>query len=458
MASGVVGGQQSQDQPDQATTPRITAHRGFRDVYPQNTVAAMSGSSAFDVDRIEIDVVATSDGEIVSFHDAELDGLTDQTGAVGETPAEAVLDAEVLGSGETIPTLSETLAAVDPDITMNIEFKENGPLSWTAFGEQALAIAEGYPGEYYVSSFDPDALRAVREIDPAVDVAPIFFQNRAENLELARELDAEAVNVYYGLLDAEFVETVQNEGREVNTWTVDNWREARGPLALGVDGLIADQPYMNVQTAQPNPRVRVDSIAVGDGTTATARVDARFLYDGLSGGQIVLSLTDPAVATITDATAADVFGLSETAIVDDGSSAVVRFTDLERGVQETPGITEIHLADVSVEGEAAGTTDIEISVDQFDDETGATPTVDTRREVAVTGPPPVVAGAAPTDPDNDGLYEDLNGNGRLDYDDIVVLFEQFDSDAVRMHVDAYDFNENEQIDFDDIVTLYDDVN
>lgn len=221
-ASGVAVGQESQDRADQTTGPRITAHRGFRDVYPQNTVAAMSGSSAFDVDRIEIDIVATSDGEIVSFHDAKLDDLTDETGVVGETPAETVLEAEVLGSGETIPTLSETLAAVDSDITMNIEFKENGPLSWPEFSERALAIADTYPGEYYVSSFDPDALRAVREIDPEVDVALLFFQDRADNIELARELDAEAINVYYELLDAEFVETVQSEGREVNAWTIDS--------------------------------------------------------------------------------------------------------------------------------------------------------------------------------------------------------------------------------------------
>ncbi len=437
---------------------RITAHRGFRDVFPQNTVAAMEGTSRLGADRIEIDIVATSDGEIVSFHDADLDRLTDETGTVGETPAETVLDAEILDSGETIPTLSETLAAVDPDITMNIEFKENGPLSWTEFAERALAIADRYPGEYYASSFDPDALRAVRDTDPEVAVAPIFFQDRAENLEIARELDAEAINVYYGLLDADFVETVQNEGREVNTWTIDNWREAQGPLALGVDGLIADQPYMSLRTGRPNPRVRVDSVAVGNGSTATARVEARFLYNGLSGGSMTLSLTDPAVATITDATAADAFSISEAMTADDGSSVTIRFTDLDRNVQATPGITDIHLADVTIQGAAAGTTDMEIDVDQFNDEAGATPPIDIRRGLVITGPPPVVAGTPPTDPDNDGMYEDLNGNGRLDYNDIIVLFEQFDSDAVRMHVDSYDFNENSQIDFDDIVTLYDEVN
>ncbi len=37
------------------------------------------------------------------------------------------------------------------------------------------------------------------------------------------------------------------------------------------------------------------------------------------------------------------------------------------------------------------------------------------------GPQTVVGDAAPTDPDGDGHFEDLNGNGRLDYEDVQVL-------------------------------------
>lgn len=31
---------------------------------------------------------------------------------------------------------------------------------------------------------------------------------------------------------------------------------------------------------------------------------------------------------------------------------------------------------------------------------------------------------SPTDPDNDGLYEDINGNGRKDFNDIIMLFQE----------------------------------
>lgn len=223
---------------------QITAHRGYRDVFPQNTVAAAAGSARLGADRIEIDLVATSDGEIVVFHDAALNNLTDKSGLVGETPAERVLEAEVLSSGETIPTLAETLEATRPPVTMNLEFKESGPLSWTEFAERALRIASHYPGDYYASSFDPDAIRAVRDVDPNVAVAPIFGGNAAENLEIARELDAEAINVSTGVLDRDIVKTAHEEGRDVNVWTIDSWREASEPIELGVDGLIADYPNM----------------------------------------------------------------------------------------------------------------------------------------------------------------------------------------------------------------------
>ncbi|WP_135305506.1 glycerophosphodiester phosphodiesterase [Haloarcula amylovorans] len=229
---------------DSSEGPYSTAHRGYRDVFPQNTVAAVSGSAKLGADRIEIDLEATSDGEIVAFHDTRLDQLTDKTGLVAETHSKEVLEAEVLNSGETIPTLSETLAATRPPVTMNLEFKDRGPLSWEEFTERTLEIAYRYSGDFYASSFDHDAIRAVRQIDSSVDIAPIFGGNKDENLAVARELDAEALNCSTGVLDRELVETAHDEGRAVNVWTIDSWREAKMPIELGVDGLIADYPHM----------------------------------------------------------------------------------------------------------------------------------------------------------------------------------------------------------------------
>jgi PKD repeat protein len=60
----------------------------------------------------------------------------------------------------------------------------------------------------------------------------------------------------------------------------------------------------------------------------------------------------------------------------------------------------------------------------------------------------------PTDPDGDGIYEDLNGNGRLDFADVVLYFNQMEWIAANEPVSAFDLNGNERIDFADIVQLF----
>lgn len=50
-------------------------------------------------------------------------------------------------------------------------------------------------------------------------------------------------------------------------------------------------------------------------------------------------------------------------------------------------------------------------------------------------------------------FEDVNGNGRIDFDDVVVLFNNTEDTAVTDNVEAFDFNDNGRIDFDDVVDL-----
>ena len=60
----------------------------------------------------------------------------------------------------------------------------------------------------------------------------------------------------------------------------------------------------------------------------------------------------------------------------------------------------------------------------------------------------------PTDPDRDGLYEDLNANNRKDFNDVVLMFNQMQWIAANEPVSAFDFNGNGRIDFNDIVKLF----
>lgn len=60
----------------------------------------------------------------------------------------------------------------------------------------------------------------------------------------------------------------------------------------------------------------------------------------------------------------------------------------------------------------------------------------------------------PTDPDNDGLYEDVNGNGWLEYDDVRVFFEQILFAMKNEPEKLFDFDSNGFIGFGDVMELY----
>jgi PKD repeat protein len=78
--------------------------------------------------------------------------------------------------------------------------------------------------------------------------------------------------------------------------------------------------------------------------------------------------------------------------------------------------------------------------------------------IVITSTPAVVTipgqALAPTDPDGDGLYEDLNGNGEKDFDDVIVFFNNLVWVQANEPASAFDFNGNAEIDYDDIVRLF----
>ncbi len=68
------------------------------------------------------------------------------------------------------------------------------------------------------------------------------------------------------------------------------------------------------------------------------------------------------------------------------------------------------------------------------------------------GPPAIGdSDSVPTDPDGDGLYEDLNGDGEVTDADAELFFEHIDDPEMQNNVEAFDFNGNGRLDFDDIV-------
>ena len=254
----------------------LIAHRGFAGEYPENTVGAFEAASR-RADLIELDVVATADGDVVVFHDDELAGrdggtrgLTDTDGLVRETDTETVTRAKVLETDETVPRLSTALEAIPPAVGVNVELKNPGRSdlrvaeklapdtlsdrtdAWRPFVTRVVETLEAYDHEVCCSSFCEGALAAAREVS-SYPVAPICWRSVEDGLAIAERHDAAAIHPPLELIggtpftdesvaatEPGLVERAHAAGRAVNVWTVTTWYEAAQLAAAGVDGLISD--------------------------------------------------------------------------------------------------------------------------------------------------------------------------------------------------------------------------
>lgn len=242
---------------------RVIAHRGFAGVAPENTAGAAEHAARAGADAIECDVVATAEGTPVVFHDAHLGeegesrGITDYTGAVAETDADLVTEAVVLDSGQTIPTLATFVAAVPPEIGLNVELKHHGgeavrpgPLpeperaqrraTWDPFVETVLDVLADAENDLLFSSFAEGALSAVRGRSPGRRLAPIAVA-LADARQMAAHLDAGTIHPSISGFSA--VDSAERASdRTVNVWTARTWSDAVTARRCGADGLIADYP------------------------------------------------------------------------------------------------------------------------------------------------------------------------------------------------------------------------
>jgi glycerophosphoryl diester phosphodiesterase len=254
------------------------AHQGGAREAPSSTLFALRQAVANGADALELDVHATSDGEIVVCHDATVDRTTGRTGAIADmtlaevracdnaywwVPGEVVAhdraeDAYVYrGKAPAdqdfgIATLREVLEAF-PDTFLNFDIKQTAPDVKPY--EQAVAdlLREfGRVDDVIVASFNDHATNAFSAIAPEISTslglqgtAEFYFAVRDGNPPPATRHHALQVPPESGgteIVTSQFVEAAHEHGLAVHVWTIDDEPEMERLLDLGVDGIMTDRP------------------------------------------------------------------------------------------------------------------------------------------------------------------------------------------------------------------------
>jgi glycerophosphoryl diester phosphodiesterase len=224
--------------------PVAFAHRGGAAHNPENSWPAFEYAVKLGYAYLETDARSTSDGALLSFHDATLDRVTDRTGQVCKLTYKEVCAARI-GGKEPIPLIEDLLGTFG-DLRFNIDLKDSGtiePLS-------RVLRRTGAWDRVCVTSFSGRRLLAAQQtldrpvclaVTPAAVVAVRYAGHPGKALaaRLARS-GAQCAQVPRQIATREFIRRSHELGLQVHVWTLNDRQDIERALELGADGVMTD--------------------------------------------------------------------------------------------------------------------------------------------------------------------------------------------------------------------------
>lgn len=222
--------------------PLVIGHRGAMGHETENTLPSIQKAMDLGVDMIEIDVFKIKSGEIVVFHDDTVDRLTNGPGSIeGYNIFE--LKKLIVDGGHQIPMLQDVLKVIDNKVALNIELKGAGTADRVNFIMDYYINNKNWsPDNFIISSFNWDELKEMRRINPNVAIAILIGKNPVDAIPIAKELNAVAINPYFGELSSEAANEIRDAGFKIYTWTVNEPEDIEAMKKIGVDGIITNFP------------------------------------------------------------------------------------------------------------------------------------------------------------------------------------------------------------------------
>lgn len=247
--------------------PLNIAHRGGRGLSPEHTIFAYKKALQVGADVLELDVHSTKDGEIIVIHDPKVDRTTDGKGKVNELTLSEIkrLDAgyrfaikrgnkeeyPFRGKRLFIPALQEVFSEF-PNQRINIEIKQFEPqIEGALFGiikemnmtDNVLVVSENSKAIKRFRRISKDAIATGASV---VEVRRFVIFMRLKILPLYIPVaDAFQIPEYHGdyhLLTEEFIEKAHKKNIKIHIWTVNEKKDMKRLIKMGVDGIITDYP------------------------------------------------------------------------------------------------------------------------------------------------------------------------------------------------------------------------
>lgn len=232
--------------------PVVIAHRGASFDYAEHTYAAYVAAIEAGADGFECDVRLTADDVLICWHDADLERTSDGRGTISKLPWAKIKEVNA-GSWhhagrDAKPLLFADLLqlAVSSGKSLSIETKH--PVRTDGRVERMLAelLTPYLPllpkapasSRFRMMSFSRLAVRRWQKLVPSVPAVILIERKQA----FAGRAPVVGAGIHLIRQDPSLIARIHSQGREVHVWTVDESKDIKLCIELGVDAIITNKP------------------------------------------------------------------------------------------------------------------------------------------------------------------------------------------------------------------------
>jgi len=233
----------------------IYGHRGAKGEAPENTLTSFRRCLEQGVNRCELDLHLSRDGELMVIHDTTLKRTTGRRGKVSQHDAAELVtfDAREGGPGWPqacpIPRLEELFEQC-PFEHWQLEVKSASRVraARTVQAIARLVARHDLLEKVIVTSSSREVLRALERHAPQLSRGLVAEYAWLDPLKVARHYGCEMLVLNWTLCTPERLQKAQKQGLHVSVWTVNEVALMRRLADFGVDSLITDFPGLAKRT------------------------------------------------------------------------------------------------------------------------------------------------------------------------------------------------------------------
>jgi glycerophosphoryl diester phosphodiesterase len=217
-------------------------HRGARGLVDENTLESLRKGIALGIEMVEFDVHLTRDKKFVLMHDETIDRTTAKKGRVSKFSLAEIKKIRTK-NGYAIPDLEEALAlAKKKGVRIFLDTKQNRNHEEKLIRVlKKLKIIEST----IVDTERPASSLKLKALCPELKVAvspPNVVNFLLRPVKYLNKFKADYVDINHTFVTKKLVEKLHKNGLGITTWVLNNKRDIKRFVNMGVDGIMSDYP------------------------------------------------------------------------------------------------------------------------------------------------------------------------------------------------------------------------